>query len=227
MTHDFLVLPSPLLGPAAYRPLGRALAADGSRVRVADLPSSPFSAEEVLAGFVDQVRAHRTTVLLAHSNAGYYAPAVAAAGSAVAVLYVDAALALPTASTTPLAPPALVEQLHGLVDEAGVLARWTDWWPDEEVLALFPSKEWLDLVRAEQPRVSLAYLESTIGVPDGWSGRASGYLAFGATYAAEAEQARDCGWPVAVMEGSHLWHLWEPERVAEVLVGLLAILTGS
>jgi len=97
----------------------------------------------------------------------------------------------------------------------------------DDVLALFPSGEWLDVVRAEQPRVRMAYLESTIAVPNGWSDRPSGYLAFGATYAAEAGQARAAGWPVAVMAGNHLLHLWDPERVAASLVGLLAILTAS
>ena len=107
------------------------------------------------------------------------------------------------------------------------LQPWTDWWPRDDVLALFPSGEWLDVVRAEQPRVRMAYLESTIAVPNGWSDRPSGYLAFGATYAAEAGQARAAGWPVAVMAGNHLLHLWDPERVAASLVGLLAILTAS
>ncbi len=219
-----LVLPSPLLGPTAYGPLADALGRLGQESAVALLPGEPFTPAEVLSGFVAEARRFEATILLAHSNAGFYAPAVAEAVAADRVVYADAALAPVDATSTRLVPERLLDEVRRLAGPGGVLPPWSDWWPRREVVRLFPSPEWLDRVRAGEPRLSLDYVGGELAVPPGWTARPSGYLAFGATYAAELAQARASGWPVAELDGTHLQHLWEPDLVAAEVIRLLGLL---
>lgn len=190
---------------------------------MAPLPRRLRGPEEVLAAFTAAVPAG--AVLVPHSNAGLYAPALAAAGDATATVYVDAAL--PSAEpTSPLAPPGLLEHLAGLVDDEGLLPPWTRWWDEADLAGLFPDAAWRARVEQEQPRLPWAYFTSRVPVPAGWTARPSAYLAFGGTYAEEAARAREEGWPVDVLDGGHLHLLHDPDAVAASIVTLLAGLAG-
>ena len=140
------------------------------------------------------------------------------------VLYMDAALP-PASGNCGLAPPELREFLAGLAGPDGRLPAWTRWWPAEEMTRLLPPP-WFERVDSTAPRLDLAYFDTEISPPPGWSDRPSGYLAFGTTYAAEVAFAREAGWPVEQLPGHHLWHLARPDEVAAALDGLLARLTG-
>jgi uncharacterized protein YndB with AHSA1/START domain len=216
MTERWLLLPSPFLGPVAYEPLAESLASQGDSAMVAVLPPAPFGAEDVLAAFVDQAARLPATVLVPHSNAGFYAPAVRAATPGVtATVYVDAALPEAHARRTPLAPPAFADTVAAMADDAGLLPPWTSWWETAELEPLFPSPEWLARVDREAPRLPAAYVRSFLPVPARWIDAPSGYLAFGDTYAAELAAARAAGWPTAAMDGHHLTLLSDPSGVAE------------
>lgn len=204
-----VVLPSPLLGPLPYQPLAEALRRRGHAASVAECPE-PLSAAGVVEGWA--AVAAGADALLAHSNAGYLAGSVAAAAEVGRVVYVDAALP-PVAGTTRLAPPELIATLTELADPSGLLPPWTRWWSEEEARRVLPGV-WFDRVDAVAPRVPLAYLASEHRPPSGWVGQRAGYLAFGTTYAAELELARDAGWPVAQLAGHHCWHLVRPDEVA-------------
>lgn len=221
MAERVIVLPSPLLGPAAYRPLASHLGTLGWEAVVAELPPPPFSPGQVRDAFVSAALVHRASVVLAHSNAGHYAAAVAETAGAATVVYVDAALP-PEDGPSPLAPPALLDGIRHHAGPDGLLEPWTRWWPPEDVRALVPSPEWLERIEAEQPRVTLAYLCSTVPVPAGWWRRPSGYLAFGTTYAAQLAAARGLTWPVATLDGHHLHLLGDPAGVAATVVDLHA-----
>jgi hypothetical protein len=58
-------------------------------------------------------------------------------------------------------------------------------------------------------------------VPDGWGRLPCGYLAFGDTYGAETETAREAQWPVRVLNGDHLEMTVHPDVVAESILDLL------
>jgi hypothetical protein len=147
VTGTVVLLPSPLLGPVAWEPVREVLRATGRHVVVADVPRRPRGAEDVLAGFGPAIPPTGDVVLVPHSNAGLYAPALAGqvrAGQAhtgqahtgqvragqthtqsshgpgaraVATVYVDAALPTSTPST-PLAPAGLLDHLAGLAELA-------------------------------------------------------------------------------------------------------------
>ena len=210
-----LVLPSPLLGPLGYGPLAHALATHGWTARVADLPPAPFTPDEVLAAFAEQ--ASDVDVLVPHSNAGLYAPAVARESGCRVTVFVDAALPPDRADHTRLAPAGFLTMLGDLADEDRRLPPWTRWWPEDDVRPLFPGG-WFDRVDAAAPRLFLDYFTATIPVPRGWETEPSAYLGFGDTYAEEQAQARAYGWPLVVTAGHHLRVLTEPVEVAETVV---------
>jgi hypothetical protein len=212
---SFALLPSPLLGAAVWDPVAGLLRDGGHRVAVASLGRVGTPAE-VLAAYVEAA-GEPGTVLVPHSNAGYFAPAVADRCTVAATVYVDAAL--PAGSgTTALAPPAFLDFLTGLADADGLLPPWTAWWDDTD--GLFPDDITRATVEAGQPRLPLSYFRSTVGVPAGWERAPSGYLAFADTYAEEAARARSWGWPARRLDGGHLHLLHAPVATAEAVVQL-------
>lgn len=220
----FLLLPSPVLGGSGtWLPVAAALRRRGHVAHAARVPAGASAPATVLGGFSWQAREQRPDVLVPHSNAGYYAPQVAAGCDAGAVVYVDAAL--PKGDPTPLADEEMRAFLAGLADDDGVLPPWTGWWPEHQLDDVFPTDDWRRRVEAAQPRMPLSWFDGTVPVPAGWSERPSGYLAFGSTYDAELARAGGLGWPTRRMEGGHLHQIHDPEAVAaaiEQLAGELA-----
>ena len=201
----YLLLPSPLLGPATWVPVAELL---GGRVTTVD---------EAARADVGPDEA----VLVVHSNAGLYAPLLAARLGVRATVYVDAALP-GDGPDTALAPPRFLEFLETLAGDDGVLPPWTQWWADDDVRDLFPDAATRAAVEAEQARLPLSYFTARIEVPAGWADRPSAYLAFGDTYAEEIALARAHDWPVTVLPGRHLHQLVAPAEVAAAVADLVS-----
>jgi hypothetical protein len=215
-----VLLPSPLLGPVAWSPVADRLRAAGHRVRVLALPAGPVVPADLLARWREDLDGEQRPVLVPHSNAGFYAPALAEETGAAATVYVDAALPGP-GGTTQLAPADFLAFLRALADEDGLLPPWTRWWAPEDLDPLFPDPAWRRRVEDGEPRLTVSYFESTLPVPDGWMDRPCGYLAFGRTYATEAARARAHRWPVRVLPGEHLELLHHPDAVSAAVLDLL------
>src|SRR5690242_19088023 len=212
-----VILPSPLLGPTTYLPLAAALRDLGHPTLVASLPAGEVMPAGVLHTYRAVAEHHRATVLVAHSNAGYYAPALAdrpTDASSLPVVYLDAALPPPEVTETVLAPAGLAEFIGSLPLNDGLLPPWPAWWGRADIAPLFPDEAWLDRATREAPRLSPDYFTSPVPVPSGWEARPAAYLAFGDTYADELAFATDAGWVVRRDEGHHLAHLADPDRVA-------------
>lgn len=223
-----LLLPSPLLPVSAYAGLASALERAGTEVDIAPVDGGPGLDPHALvrewAGLVEP-----GTTLLAHSNAGYLAPATwAAAGSvgrdAGGVVFMDAALP-PESGPAPLAPARFREHLAGLADDDGLLPPWTRWWPREAVTQVIPADRFPEIDR-ECPRLPLSYFDTEMTPPSGWTAWPQAYLAFGSTYADELTAARSRGWPHRTMPGGHLHFLVDPDEVARAVLGLRERLTG-
>lgn len=217
MSAVFLLVPSPLLGPATWRPVEDWLRAQGHDASTVDLGTSRRTPE----GVVEAVRAaagSRPVVLVPHSNAGLYAAHLGTVLSVTATVYVDAALPGPTATEAPLAPEAFLGFLRDLADADGTLPPWTQWWPDVD--HLFPDAATRTAVEREEASVPLVYFTRTVPVPERWTERPAAYLAFGDTYAAEYDVARSSGWPVRRLDGAHLHQLIDPAAVGATVVEL-------
>ncbi|GAA4188649.1 alpha/beta hydrolase [Microbispora amethystogenes] len=222
MDVSFLLVHSPSVGPSTWAPVAEALRARGHLAVVPPLTDVTAGPPPYWPGLVRQVTASAPRgplAVVAHSNAGLFVPLIAQAlaGQVAACLFVDAALP-PRDGVCHTAEPEHLGFLRSLADDAGVLPRWTDWWPEGDVAALLPDPVTRQVVVAEQPRLPLAYYQEEIPVPARWDHVRSGYLWFGDAYAALAGEAGERGWPVARIPGEHLHQLVAPEAVADWLV---------
>ena len=213
----FLLVPSPLLGPATWRPVEAWLHDRGREARVVDFGTEPRAPERILES-VRSAAGSGPVTLVPHSNAGLYAPQLGTLVEVERTVYVDAALPTAGGVETRLAPEQLLDFLRELVEPDGLLPRWTGWWPD--IADLFPDRDAFEAVAGEQQRLPLSYFTSAVPVPRGWAERPAAYLAFGDTYATERRLAQEAGWPTTTIEGGHLHQLVDPAAVGVAILGL-------
>jgi hypothetical protein len=215
------LLPSPLLGPAVWRPVAQQLSEDGwSVAEVGQASVAPRGPDDVLDSFLAAVPTDQDVVLVPHSNAGLYVPALVNERRVIAYVFVDAGLPA-RAGRVPLAPAPFYDFLVQKADESGMLPPWTHWW-DEDISDLFPSVEAREQVEREQQRLPLTYFRASLPVPQGWDDKPGAYIAFGDTYATDRAEAAARGWRVTTLPGEHLHTLVDPEQVAAELGALLA-----
>lgn len=227
MRPVFVLVHSPSVGPATWRPVAERLAAAGYQARVPSLlgvasgepPFWPRIAAAVRAD-LGEVPVDQPLVLVAHSNAGLFLPLIRAGldQPVACSVFVDAALPARTGPTA-VAPPGFLEFLRGMAVD-GMLPRWTDWWDEADVAPMFPDPAVRAVVTRDQPTLPLAYYEQHIPVPDGWDDHPRAYLLFGPPYDHQAADAHDRGWPVAHLPGAHLHQLVDPEGTARHLIDL-------
>jgi hypothetical protein len=222
------LLPSPLLGPAVWTPVAERLRAHGREVVLpGQLPDEPLAPDVVVRWYLDVLPERRPVVVVPHSNAGLYVPELSVVRRVVAAVFVDAGIP-PSGGAVPLAPLAFLRLLSDLVEDDGMLPPWTQWWPDDEVAALFPDSATRAAVEAEQRRIPFTYFRSELIAPERWdAGLSGGYLAFGETYADERLDAEERGWPTRSMAGQHLHMLVDPDAVTLEIERLMAAATGT
>jgi hypothetical protein len=210
------LLPSPLLGPAVWQPVQQALSADGLRVIVPGRPGRLGTVADVCRWYLNDLPEDHDYVLVPHSNAGLYIPALTQRRSVTGLVFVDAILP-PRSGEFTVAPDGLLTMLGELADDEGTLPPWTSWWDEETVVELFPSTELRQRVEAEQTRFPLSYFQETIGVERDWATLPAMYVAFGDTYEVERAEAQAWGWPTQVLAGNHMHMLAQPGEVAAAI----------
>ena len=102
----------------------------------------------------------------------------------------------------------------------GRLPRWTDWWDEEGVAALFPGQPTRRAVTEEQPGLPVAYDGASVPVPTGWDAQPCTDLLFGPPDDELASEARWRGWIVEQLPGKHLHQLVDRDGVARSLVAI-------
>ena len=226
MAVRFVLIQSPSVGPRTWHQSPAACRA-GLEAIVPSLLHVTDHGPPFWPRVVDVVRAGLGTaeqgqglVLVAHSNAGLFIPVITMAlpGQVRGCIFVDAALP-PASGAAPVAPPELLALLRDKAS-GGRLPRWTDWWDEEEVAALFPDQATRQAVTEEQPRFPLAYYEASVPVPAGWDAQRCAYLLFGPPYDELASEARGRGWLVEQLPGKHLHQLVDPDGVARLLLAI-------
>jgi hypothetical protein len=221
------LLPSPLLGPACWRPVSDVLSDRGFTVTAIASGRAPRTGADVLAAYLAAIPADRDVVLVPHSNAGLFVPSLAAQRRVAGYVFVDAGLPLDGADRVPMIPASFYSMLAGQADEAGLLPPWTQWWDEDSVSELFPDAGTREAVEREQSRLPLSYFAESVAVPSGWAARPGAYLAFGDTYAAERAAAASRGWAVRTLPGEHLHMLVDPAEVAAAISDLIASLPAA
>ena len=216
MEPTLVLIPSPLLGPASWEPAARALQRHGRRVRTPSLQCVSRGAPPYWLAGVDAIveaANGEPVVLVPHSNAGLFVPAVLdAIGDDVrGVVFVDAAL--PESGYY-----ANRDFLNTLADADGCLPPWTTWWDEADVAALFPDAQVRARVEAEQPHMPVAYYDYRPPAPDGWDRPPCSYIWFAEPYDSGADRAAANGWSTRHVPGKHLHMLVDPEAVAAAVL---------
>jgi len=220
MAPSVALLASPLLGPSVWQPVAQVLADRGWHTVMCAASASLRTGQDVLGAFLAALPMDREFVLVPHSNAGAYVPALMMQRRIVAAVFVDAVLP-PGRGRVPLAPPAFLDLLREKADGSGLLPVWTSWWDEAEVARLFPDAGTRARLEREQQRLPLSYFEGSLQVPEGWDDRPAAYLAFGDNYGRERDEAERRRWPVSTLAAEHLHLLNNPDQVATELVDLM------
>jgi len=216
-----VLMASCLLGPAAWDPVALHLRSLGWEVIVApDEGFTPSTPEDAAQAYAAAIPSGHPVILVPHSNAGNFVPALIASRNVSSVVFVDAVIPVEL-GTQRLAPAALVAELEPLANEAGMLPPWTAWFDEADVAPLFTDPATRAHIEGKQPRLPISFLLGQLEIEAGWNKTPSAYLAFGSTYADEQKRAKGEGWPAVTLNGRHLHMLVDPERVASEIIALV------
>lgn len=228
MRPIFVLIHSPLVGPATWEPVRVELRRRGVLAAVPVLrddaeSDSPFWWQQVesVVTVLRGAHAQQPLVLVGHSGAGALLPALGAAlGRPVrAYVFVDAGihtdglsrLEMIVAEDAPFAG-----QLRAHLEAGGLYPAWTD----EQLQEAIPDDERRATVLAEIRPRNMNFFSEPISVPVGWPDAPAAYLQFSSAYDVPAAKAREQGWRVRKIEGGHFLMLIDPETVAEAIVTL-------
>ncbi len=219
----FVLIHSPLVGPATWHWVARELTRQGHRVTVPSISRGAVAGDwrTCVRLAVDQVGTQEDTVLVGHSGAGYLLPSLAdeMAHPPTQLVFVDAGVP-PVSGESALLPEDLLARLRTMADD-GVLPPWSDWFGPGAIDSLVPDLDRRDAVVADLPRIPVSYFDARVPVPDGWSTATNGaYILLSDAYRPDAREAASLGWPVIELLGAHLDLVTRAEDVARVLAGL-------
>jgi hypothetical protein len=217
----FLLVHSPLLGPAVWQPCAEVLRQRGNQAFVPDLRSAVDVADGWWQRYADAcgplLDDHDGTVVVAHSGAGVAVPAIVARGAASAAVFVDALVPARQGATESGAQ--IREFVANLVRANGRLPVWTSWWPADELDNLVADSAERRALIAEQPELPGDFYDFAVPVPSGWdSDVAVRYVQLSSAYDSAAQEAVARGWPVNTVAGTHLDLLTRPGRIADALL---------
>jgi len=218
----FMLVHSPLVGPATWRWVAEALRSSGHDVAVPDLRGAALTgAPHAVVRAALQLGAQRPTVLVGHSGAGFVLPSIAAGlvPPVRRLVFVDAGVPPCEGEATPSAD--FVEQLRSLASD-GSLPKWSTWWGERVMENLVPDAARRAEIEAEMPAVPLAFFETAMPLPVGWCEGPGAFVLLSEAYRRDADTARSLGWPVVEDLGNHLDIVNDPESLARDLVALAA-----
>jgi Alpha/beta hydrolase family len=223
------------VGPSTWAAVARELRSRGEGVEVPSMLGFADEGPPYAGAYLDRVAAALASLpldgpvlLVGHSNAGLFLPAIALSliPRGVAMVFADASIPPLDFPAAELAPAAFLDELRPMAVD-GVLPRWSDWWPDEVTAGLYPDPSMRRLVASEEPQLPLSFYEERVFVPAGWARHPCGYLRLSDGYESEAVTATGLGWPVRRLAGEHLHMLVDPAGVAGALRDLASALTPA
>ncbi len=224
MARSLLLVHSPLVGPSSWGPVAATARERGWTVAVPDLTGVATCRDSWGTWFVDRAveGGHSASefIVAGHSGAGVFLPQIADrfAGRCVGTVFVDAVV--PPASGSHETSAGLAALLDEQTEQ-GLLRPWLDWWPDEVVARLLPETTDRAQLRADMPRLPRVFYDEPVDVPVGWTDRPNAYLQLSPAYDADRRLAEQWGWPTAVVDGTHLGIVTEPEVVVDAIAGVV------
>ncbi|MGD2134435.1 MAG: alpha/beta hydrolase [Maricaulaceae bacterium] len=218
---EFVIVPSPLLGPPSWSPTADRLAAAGPEASVAQTSGSDgavYPWAKCARRILETEPISPDAILVGHSASGVLIAELATLTPVRALIFVDANI--PPASGAAVAgDEEFVRFVHSLADDDGALPLWTRWWGPDALRGLFPDAEAFAELESKLPRMNASWFESAIDL-NPWSDVPAGYVQTSAMFAPQAEDARRRGWPVRQLDGTHLHPLLAPEETAEAVLSV-------
>jgi hypothetical protein len=212
---QIVLVHSPLLTPSSWGDVPGHISRRGYAVGVPDLrpalDAGPPYYERMFDTIAGCALAEEPVAVVGHSAAGPLLPGAldAIGSSATAAVFLDARL--PHGGRTwleVLSPQRRAARLDLIVD--GRLKPWDQWFPDENLSALFPEP---------LPSLPEALLHEVMPTST-WDGPAA-YLQLSEAYADIADEAEANGWTVARYALDHLAPLTRPAEVAQAIARAL------
>ncbi len=158
-------------------------------------------------------------VVIGHSGAGAFLPAITHRLRAEAIVFIDAVV--PPTEGAHLRPPSLTRLLDDQVVD-GMLRRWIEWWPAETIAQLLPDPEHRSRLSRDMPMVPRSFYDEAVPVPPGWSNRRCAYVRLSTAYDEEYAEAGERGWARLQLDGDHLSIFTRPTPVLSAIEELLA-----
>lgn len=226
----FILLHSPLTGPAAWGPVAAEFAARGIEATRPVIPPMTALAEPYYESAARAVAAQVLNqggpfILAVHSAAGGLAPSVVAAAKdqVKGVLYVDAIPPHPGRCWFETASDGLVESLKSKAQD-GMIPAWDQWFPAGALESLVPEGPLRERFVGELAPTPMGWFEEAAPQTDlpknvGW-----GFLRLSKAYEREAGEARRLGWPTLRRDLHHLSMATHPVEVASAMLALTRLL---
>lgn len=220
MVYRSIVVHSPLVGPSTSQPLAEALRGRDWVVTAPDLRAGATSPDAFAAVVRHAVEtAGPLDVVIGHSGAGAFLPALAHDIGPAATVFVDAVV--PGEIGAYLPAPGLLALLDDLVGADGLLPPWHEWWPPGSLEELLPDEEQRRRVTGDEPRVPRSFHDQPVPFPPFWWRRANAYVQLSPAYDLDHQRASDWGWPTAHHDGGHLDVVARPDEVAALVVDVV------
>jgi hypothetical protein len=224
-TELFVLVPSPLVGPASWTPVARALARRGRKAIVTGDAPEPTGREPAwqatvrgVSKVLRDVPLEQPLVLLAHSAAGPLLPAIGGALARSVAAYVLVDGRMPTGGRSRLEAIGAEAAARRAELEAG---RPYPIWTDDDLCEEIPHPEQRRALLAELRPRGLEFWTEPLPTVAGWPNAPCGYLRFSDPYRPAAEEARRAGWLVRELPAGHFHPLVDPGGVADALLELL------
>ena len=223
---SFVLLHSPLVGPATWAPSVVELEALGLAAVAPSVLDWTTSPDPTPMDWVNEaarkVRALtiETPVLVGHSGAGLLLLLVAAAmpSGVAGLIFVDSELPPPEGDVR-VAPAEMMNRLREMARD-GILPPWREWWGPSVMAELVPDEQLRNAITVEQPRLPVSYFEQTVTIPRGWTDLPGAYLLLSDAYSAARNRAVADGLPTEEVVAGHLAMAVRPREVAEAIVRL-------
>lgn len=234
-SRTWLLIPSPLLGPASWHPVADVLTQRGCRAVVAETTMTTTADLDHLTPWVNELLTMEVpdrdvpTSVVAHSAACPRTPLAVeeliGKGWAIdSMILVDGRF--PDGKSFTESSARFGDTLDGMVRPDDYLPPWPRWW-GSLVNGLVVDPIARDLVFSEARPVPRSWFDQPAPVPDLTDRVAAGFLSFGPGYAEACEVAYKAGWVTNRLGGDHLHQVVAPEAVAASLIDMVTTMTGD
>jgi pimeloyl-ACP methyl ester carboxylesterase len=229
MSLNFILVPGPLVRASSWEPTAKALRRSGHNVQIPDVldnQQSPPAWCSWTSHLLQHITSCHEPILVGHSSASALVADLAHRLPCRCIVIVDGDVPPSRGSASPVRP-ALYDFIRGIAASDGALPIWSRWFTSDirrtsliglDLLARDP----IAFAEFERglPRLSVDWFDDTIELA-GWDHVPAGFIQCSSIYDHAALEAGRRGWPVVVLEGTHLHPILEPAETMLAIESLL------